>query len=514
MPSDVDVVAIWKISVSGSPLSDSIHRIMVSATVENSFIMPDMAIVELSDPESEYVGTHELTLGNSLTVDVVTGDGGSTNIFSGEITAIEAVFDPLGTRTVIRAYDKTHRLLRGRKTKAWVQMTYSDIVTQIVQSAAVPIGTIEPTTPVHPHTTQAAVEDWFFVRQLADAIGYRIGMAEGKFSFTRPKAPPRGAQATVSNDSVMSYCPGDRDLLRLRVAMTGAGSATEVTFSGFDPAQKKRVSGSAMSATRANATMETDPSAVASPFGSAAMLAPWNPVGPEVDTTAAAQAIFDRIGSMSVEVQAEVVGNAQLTPGSSVTIGGVGGMLAGTFTLSATRHFWDQHAHGYRTSFTVNDRQDRSLLGVVNGGLGTPLAGGRMSGVVTGLVTNIQDDGGMCRVKVKFPWLSDDYESDWARTVQLGAGSSRGFQILPEVDDEVLVAFEQGDLNRPMIVGGVHNGTDHPPSSIGEAVQSGKVVKRQFVSRHRAHADFRRPRGGQGRDLGEDRRRQYQRRAQ
>ena len=64
----------------------------------------------------------------------------------------------------------------------------------------------------------------------------------------------------------------------------------------------------------------------------------------------------------------------------------------------------------------------------------------------------------------EFPWLSDDYVSDWARTVQPGAGKDRGAMVLPEVGDEVLVAFEQGDPQRPYVLGGLFNGIDTPNS--------------------------------------------------
>ena len=56
----------------------------------------------------------------------------------------------------------------------------------------------------------------------------------------------------------------------------------------------------------------------------------------------------------------------------------------------------------------------------------------------------------MGRVKVKYPWLSQDHASDWARVVIPGGGTQRGMQFLPEVNDEVLVGFEQGDINFPV----------------------------------------------------------------
>src|SRR5689334_2824184 len=92
----------------------------------------------------------------------------------------------------------------------------------------------------------------------------------------------------------------------------------------------------------------------------------------------------------------------------------------------------------------------------------------RLFGVVVGVVTNIQDDQGLGRVKVKFPWLSDTDESHWARVAVPMAGHQRGFYFLPEVDDEVLVAFEHGSADYPYILGALWNGKDEPPASNGD----------------------------------------------
>jgi uncharacterized protein involved in type VI secretion and phage assembly len=90
-------------------------------------------------------------------------------------------------------------------------------------------------------------------------------------------------------------------------------------------------------------------------------------------------------------------------------------------------------------------------------------AAGRINGVVIGVVTNNQDPDGMGRVKLKFAWLSSDAESNWARIAVLMAGPGRGSYFLPEVDDEVLVAFEHGDANYPYVLGSLWNGKDKPP---------------------------------------------------
>lgn len=100
-------------------------------------------------------------------------------------------------------------------------------------------------------------------------------------------------------------------------------------------------------------------------------------------------------------------------------------------------------------------------------------------GVAAGLVTNNQDPQGLGRVRVKFPWLSDDNESDWVRIATFMAGNQRGGYFLPEVGDEALVAFEHGDINRPYVIGFLWNGVDKPP----EANSDGKNSIRTITSR-------------------------------
>jgi uncharacterized protein involved in type VI secretion and phage assembly len=101
----------------------------------------------------------------------------------------------------------------------------------------------------------------------------------------------------------------------------------------------------------------------------------------------------------------------------------------------------------------------------------------RFYGVTVGIVTNNKDDEGLGRVKVKFPWLSETDESYWARVLTPMAGKQRGLYFLPEVDDEVLVAFDRGDISSPYILGGLWNGQDKPPESNTDGKNNLRVIK-------------------------------------
>jgi len=110
-----------------------------------------------------------------------------------------------------------------------------------------------------------------------------------------------------------------------------------------------------------------------------------------------------------------------------------------------------------------------------------PSAGpsGQIHGVVTGVVTNNQDPEKLGRVRLRFPWLSASEESAWARVASPMAGRERGLWTLPEVDDEVLVAFERGDPRFPYVLGALWSSKAPPP----ETNEGGKNDARVLRSR-------------------------------
>jgi phage baseplate assembly protein V len=99
------------------------------------------------------------------------------------------------------------------------------------------------------------------------------------------------------------------------------------------------------------------------------------------------------------------------------------------------------------------------------------------SGVTVGIVTNNRDPDGLGRVKVKLPSISEQVESDWARVSSPMAGRARGLYWLPEVDDEVLVAFEHGRPDSVYVLGGLWNGKDKPPESNADGKNDLRTIK-------------------------------------
>jgi hypothetical protein len=152
--------------------------------------------------------------------------------------------------------------------------------------------------------------------------------------------------------------------------------------------------------------------------------------------------------------------------------------FVGTWTVTQAKHIFDPTDLGYQTHFVVSGRAERSLLGLASGG--NHRRNPQLAGLVCGVITNVKDPDSKGKVKVSLPWLAPDFETDWARVVQLTAGPRTGAMFVPEVGDEVLLGFEYGDMRRPYVLGGLinDNASFEPMSSAVNG--SGAVVKRGF----------------------------------
>ena len=101
----------------------------------------------------------------------------------------------------------------------------------------------------------------------------------------------------------------------------------------------------------------------------------------------------------------------------------------------------------------------------------------KIYGVVVGIVTDNKDPDQLGRIKVKIPRLSGEEESNWARVTSFMTGSDRGAFFLPEPEDEVLVAFEYGDINNPYIIGSLWNGVDTPILTNDDGKNNIRMIK-------------------------------------
>lgn len=475
---------LWPdVEIDGSTLSGAAESLLEQVVVDHHQHLPDMFTITFNDPARDVITQLHATIGSTVTIKMTPPGGSPKILIKGEVTGFEAEYDATRLRTILRGYDLSHRLHRGRQTQTYKNVTDSDIARQVGQRAGLQVGTIDSTSVTYDHVSQPNQSDWDFLKSRAREIGYEMGMEDGKFYFRKPiqssGAPSKGDYQSHTDPLQLVF--GD-DLIEFRPRVTSAEQVSTIKVRGWDPVQKQAVIGSASAATVA-AGIKDKPSTLASTFGGQTFTAVNRPLPQQPMVDGAASSIAEIISGSFAEADGVAVGNPNLKAGSTVSVGVVGDHFSGQYTLSGARHVFAEN--GYRTHFVVSGRQDRSLLGLASLGAsnGHASAGGQpINGVVVAIVTDNNDPNNTARVKLKFPWLDDSYESDWARITQLGAGPDSGAHFIPEVNDEVLVAFEFGDIRRPYVVGSLHNGQDKP--KLGQGLfDNGKVKRRGFISR-------------------------------
>ncbi len=475
---DPSVAIQREIEIDGSALADSVLIHLESATVIDRLTAPDTFTLVFRDPERNILSTAGIKVGSKVVISTTsTREDAPKALIDAEVTSIETEYGAHGTLAVIRGYDRSHRLAAGRKSKTFLNVKYSDIATQLASGAGL-TPDVDTSEGTHDHIFQANQSDLDFLYALARQIGYDCRVDGETLLFKKPvesSSGPAEGEALGANPTALVW--GD-DLLDFRARMSAVAQVSKVEVRGWDPVAKKEIVGTAQ-ANATNADLPTKPAALADKVGGQTQVVVDRGVNTQqaADQLAAARAA--QIGSAAYEATAVTTGSPDLKAGVAVSVAGVDPALAGKWVISGSRHeFGDGF---YRTSLEFAGRQDRSMLGL----LGSGAAGrdDRVYGLVIGIVTDNADPDERGRVKVKFPWLSDDVETWWARVAAPGAGADTGVMWLPQVNDEVLVGFEHGDVRYPYVLGGLWNGVDKPPFDYGGGLDAGTVTYCGFKSR-------------------------------
>jgi phage protein D len=469
------------VDVAGQRLPADVAALLVEGVVDDSRTAPDLFLLRFRDPHNVVVARSHVTIGATVTLAVASNESRTPRpLLVGDVTALEKEADGTGTFTVIRGLDKSHRLLRGRRVASYRQMTVSDVAQRVARNAGLDVGRVDATTTVLDQVSQGNATDWAFLRDLASGVGAEVAVADGRLDFRKP-SPAGEAPGQVDAAESPLVLEVGRNVLRLRAVVTSAEQVPSVEVRGWDDVHKRAVVGTAPAATRV-AEVGAKPADLAEAFRAPVLVAADTPYATQGEVDAAAKALAEQVAGGFAELEAVIRGNPQVRAGTAVSLANAGAPFDGKYTVTATRHVFEPET-GYTTWVTVAGFQDRTLYGLVVGANGgAPPA---TPGVVVAQVSDNRDPEDRGRVRLTFPWLSDDFVTDWARTVQPGAGDRRGALVVPEVGDEVLVAFEQGSFQRPYVIGGLYNGVDVPADGEVPLVDhsSGAVNRRSVVSR-------------------------------
>lgn len=393
-------------------------------------------------------------------------------LIEGEITAIEVHFNNKSEAPIIvRGYDTSHRLHRGRHNRSFLNETDSDIVHKIAAEVGIKVGQIDKSGEPHDYVFQENQTNMEFLRERAARIGFELFIQLNKqtqvneLHFHKPKA---------ENPLALKWL---RDITSFTTRVTSAEQVSAVEVRGWDYGQKKLISSTAHAEKLVTETGNGKGSSTSTEFDlrnkPPKMTVVDQPVFKTKEAEKMAQALCDELGGEFIYADAKTEGNPNIRPGRIITLKsgpeGMGDRYGGEYYVTETRHFYSQRV--YTTDFSVRGLRGGSLLTTLSPQV--HLKPGQT--LLVGIVTDNKDPKGWGRVKVKLPTLTEEHSSNWARVVGLGAANDRGFYCLPEVNDEVLVGFEHGDIHRPYVIGGVWNGLDAPPEDVDDTIQKGKV---------------------------------------
>jgi len=375
---------------------------------------------------------------------------------------------------LVEAFDRTHRLSGETTIKAYLKQSRDDVVKAIASRHGL-TAKADATGGPEPYLLQTGT-DYAFLWEMARVVGFEW-FADGKTLHFRKRAATDGAKVKWGED-----------LLRFTARYSGVEVVSKLTVQGWDPTQQKDFSGEAGAILSSPKPEQLGSGAkfvkeqhgkAKGKFGKPLVLSSTGVRDAKEAEAYAASVAADLVGA-GLTVRGEAWGNPAIKPGTMIEVQQMGKSLSGTYYVTEVEHVFGA-GRPLLTRFAVTGHRSASIPDLIRTGGGGNTNEWSRAGAVLGVVTNVKDPEDVGRVKVRFPTLGKEAESDWARVVTPGAGPDRGFDLRPEVDDEVLVMFDRGDSRTAFVLGGVWSAkSKHPDAKV---VDDGVVTKRLWTSR-------------------------------
>lgn len=486
MPTPTQHISQIFIELDGTNLDPQKYmpRLM-SVEVDDSLYLPDMFSITLSDPGLEALNEDLFKPGKMVKISIEPQSDGESEtqkvvLIEGEITAVEPELNP-DDRTIVtaRGYDKSHRMNRIRKTETYLNVSDSDLASRLAQRNGLQ-AQVTSTTPVYPYMLQANQTDWEFLLERAQRVGYRLFVEGSKLYFQPP--PPSPPETKLEWGISLSH---------FRPRVTTVDQINEVIVRGWDPKAKTQIVGRASSPSSGLSNRKDNGSSGGAMSQQAhsvqgKQVVVDRPVYNQSEADKVAQSVLDRRATSFVQAEG-MCGDPHVRAGTAIDVSSVGQRFGGKYLVTRALHRYT--VKSYSVQFWVSGGED-TITGLLsksahdtardgNNVSNKPTAGG----VLTGLVTDNNDPESRGRVKVKLTSMGENIESFWLPLVSTNAGNTRGIAFLPEINDEVVVAFQNGDANHGYVLGMVWNGADPLPKPTGQLLSGRSVVRRVIRSR-------------------------------
>jgi phage protein D/phage baseplate assembly protein gpV len=453
----------FAVKIEGLALAADVRNATRSLSYDNNIDTADMFTLQLDNAGLRFCDSALFDVGKDVEIHMGY-EGELEPMMLGEITAINPSFPQSGAPTIaVSGYDRSHRLRTNSPApRSFKYVNASLIAIRLaVENKLVPI--VDPGGRVHESIEQNG-SDWALLQELADRNYFQVFVRWDKLYFRFPR--PQFEMAVLEwGKNLISFSP--------RLSMSGQHGIQVVQSYNYRLAQ------TIVSVLPALA-VASDSEDIIERLGSAAVdqlvelgryVSRGEQVSDHLEGAALAKSILQQLLEGLYEGTGSCIGLPQLRAGDMIEIQGVGKRFSGKYRLRRVTHTIDDG--GYRTTFEVAQRYTTNLLQSLRNKLNdspAPNRQNRIEGIMVATVkNNINDPERLGRVQVSFPELSDGNFSRWARVATFMAGGSLsdswGGYFLPDVGDEVFVAFEHGDINRPVVVGSVWNGKARPPEA-------------------------------------------------
>ncbi len=374
--------------------------------------------------------------------------------FAGDV--IEAALSAADSRSAtyrMSIAPRFQRLASQRRSRVFQRQKYSDILRMLLGEAGVSPSNVPESAQVRDTVVQYLETDLEFASRLMEEEGtfFYFTHADGRdhVNFTSDMRLLPGVRGTFPyrGHTAPPDAIGEQYVETLHAARRPV--ADQVTVRQWDVARKETIT--------AMATPSQRPNGVQIGLHEDFLGERRSPAEADLEATVRRE-LLD-LDSQLLDGTSTI---AALRAGHVVTIAGVGDAFSGKYFVSSVNHTFVTvdtggrpafyHGNSFRCSPADVQYRPRRL---------TPRP--RIDGLQTAIVVDNESEDSSPRVRVRFPWLDEGGASAWIRLGSIGAGRERGFQWMPEIDDEVLVGFMQGDPSYPVVVGSLWNGKDAPP---------------------------------------------------
>jgi Rhs element Vgr protein len=351
---------------------------------------------------------------------------------------------------IIECKDKAVKLTVGRKSKYYYDSNDSGILEEIIDTYGLE-KEIESTNVDHKELVQYNVSDWDFCLTRAQANGKVCVVDDGKITIQKPK---------FEEDEIETVSFG-ATLLDFDAEIDARNQVSKVTSYAWDFAGQELLEIEADNPTvNLNGNISSDDLAAVVNLDNLELKSGGGTPDVELQEWADAKSLFNRLAQIRGKVKFQ--GIPAVKPNTVIKLEGVGDRFNGKVYISAVRHQitegnWTTDAQfgmnpkWFSETVDINDAPASGLVAAVNG-------------LQIGIVTQLESDpDGEDRIMVKLPIVNNEDQGIWARVSTLDAGENRGSFFRPEIGDEVILGFINGNPKDAIVLGMMNSSAKPAP---------------------------------------------------